>query len=169
MDSNFTKAAVNSPTLPSDLLSIQFLAKVQQQAGLEDVYDARDVAEVVFRTMRDVMETEVVDRVTADLQSKIDTEVRNNTIKPSKNDLLSLWQDTNLLVRWLSRVRAPLEIQPETFLFRVQQEAGLSRGIAPEVAIEAVFRALKGELSDSSIQEIGQALPGAIRLIWNRA
>lgn len=136
-----------------------------QQAGLEDIYDTRDVTEVVFRTLRDMMTTEASDRIAAELQGTT-VEAADKALQ---QEIADLWQDTNPLVRFLSRLRPPLEIKPETFMHRINQEAGLSRGIDPEQTVEAVFAALKDELSQERAQEIMSFLPGSIRQIWRRA
>jgi uncharacterized protein (DUF2267 family) len=143
-----------------------FLSRVKQAAGLEDLYDARDIAEVVFRTMRDVMTTAASDRVAAELEGKV---LSIGGSDASKCELAQLWKDTNPLVRFLARLRPPLVIKPETFVFRVSQEAGLSRGIDPVEVVAAVFSALKLELSQTQTQEIANFLPGEIRQIWQQA
>lgn len=163
MVSNLSPEKTSSVGLPDNAASMAFLEKVRRKAGLEDLYDARDIAEVVFRTMRDVMTNDLVDRITADLTKSQAGDTS------SDNDLIKLWQDTNRLVRWLSRVRPPLEIKDETFLFRISQEAGLSRGIYPEDALSAVFTSLKAELPQPRIQEVTPTLPGFIRQIWQEA
>ncbi|MBF2078079.1 MAG: DUF2267 domain-containing protein [Synechococcales cyanobacterium T60_A2020_003] len=163
MVQNLPEVKRSGAGLPDNQTSMVFLEKVRRKAGLEDLYDARDITEVVFRTMRDMMPNRLVDQITASL-----TASQANTAS-SDNDLVELWQDTNKLVRWLSRVRQPLDIKDETFLFRISQEAGLSRGILPEVALEAVFSALKAELPREKSQEIAAILPGFIRQIWQGA
>lgn len=143
----------------------QFLEKVQRQAGLSDLYDARDIAEVVCRTLRDMMTTEAADRVAAELEGKM----LSTGDGASQDRLAEVWKDSNLLVRFLSRVRKPLDIAPDTFLFRISQEAGLPRGVTAEAATEAVFSALKQELSSDRIQDISNALPGVLRQAWRSA
>ncbi len=144
---------------------IPFLERVRQRAGLEDIYDARDITEVVFRTMRDLMTNEASDRVAAELTVQA---------LPTEDMALGqqvsvLWRDTNPLVAFLSRIRQPLVLKPETFLFRVQQEAGLQRGISSEQVVSAVFSATKAELSADRVQEISTCLPGEIQQLWDQA
>lgn len=143
----------------------QFLEKVQRQASLADLYDARDIAEVVFRTLRDMMTTEAADRVAAELEGKM----LSTGDGASQDKLVEIWKDSNPLVRFLSRIRKPLEIEPDTFLFRISQEAGLPRGVTAESATEAVFSALKQELSSDRIQEVASFLPGILRQAWRTA
>lgn len=52
--------------------NMPFLEKVKEQANLENIYDARDLAEVVYRTMRDLMPNETIDRVTSELETEDD-------------------------------------------------------------------------------------------------
>jgi uncharacterized protein (DUF2267 family) len=164
MDANAATSKPSTYGLPASGEGMQFLEKVQRQAGLEDIYDARDIAEVVFRTMRDMMPNDVVDRITDELSK---TSAANGG-DVSSTAIVELWQDTNPLVRWLSRVRAPMDIKPSSFVFRISQEAGLSRGIFPEDAIAAVFTAMKAELSPERIREVEDYLPGSIRQLWRR-
>jgi uncharacterized protein (DUF2267 family) len=72
-------------------------------------------------------------------------------------------------VAFLSRIRPVLEIKPQTFLFRIKQEAGLPLSVSPERAVISVFSATKEELSDERIQEIAKYLPGEIREMWEQA
>jgi uncharacterized protein (DUF2267 family) len=143
----------------------QFLETVKRQANLEDLYDARDIAEVVFRTLRDMMTTEASDRVAAELEGKM----LSTGDGASQDKLVEIWKDTNLLVRFLSRIRKPLNIETDAFLFRISQEAGLSRGVTAEAAIEAVFSALKRELSAEGSQDIERALTSELRQVWRSA
>ncbi|MBD2104038.1 DUF2267 domain-containing protein [Leptolyngbya sp. FACHB-261] len=165
MDENPPKSMEHGPSVPIATEEMSFLEKVMLRGELEDIFDARDVAEVVFRTMRDMMPTEVSDRVEAELHD----EAVQTDDKALQGEVAELWKDTNPLVSFLSRIRPALHIKPETFLFRIRQEAGLPRGISPEEAIRAVFAATKDELSSERIQEIAGFLPGEIRQMWEAA
>lgn len=145
----------------------EFLEKVQQKAHLEDIYDARDVTEVVFRTMRDLMNTEASDRVESELRyssSSVPT-----SFEQSPQEIADLWKDTNPIVSFLSRIRPPLNFDSDAFLFRVSQEASLPKGVQPETVIQAIFSATKAELSQDRIQEIADFLPTKIQQIWQQA
>ncbi|MGK7909037.1 MAG: DUF2267 domain-containing protein [Synechococcus sp.] len=134
----------------------KFLETVAVQGGLDSTYDARDIAEVVFRSIRDLMPTEASDRIASELDGKSDS-------------LAQLWKDTNLIVRWLSRVRPPLEVKDEVFLTRIQQEAGVPLYVDSADVMVAVFRGIKEVLSLETNSEIARHLPGQIRVAWNRA
>lgn len=165
MEANRPKALDKGPTVPIITESMPFLEKVLLKGDLEDIFDARDVTEVVFRTMRDMMTTEASERVAAELHE----EVFPTDDKALQNEVAELWQDTNPLVRFLSKIRPPLVIKADTFLFRINQEAGLPQGVEPETAITAVFAATKDELSEERIQEIANFLPDKIREMWEQA
>jgi uncharacterized protein (DUF2267 family) len=116
-----------------------FLQKVMVKGQLADIYDARDLTEVVFRTMRDLMATDTADRVAQELHQ----ESLPAAEKALQNEVSELWQDTNLLVRFLSRLRPPLEFDDELFMRRIAQEGGLPRSTNAPTAIQAVFAATK--------------------------
>lgn len=165
MEKNTPSSLKAVSTAPIATKDTPFLEKVMTKSGLSDLYDARDITEVVFRTMRDMMPNETVDRVASELQK----EMEPTTEKALQNDIEDLWQDTNPLVRFISRVRQPLVIKDDTFLFRVKQEAGLQNTVDPETAVKAVFSATKDELSDDRIQEIKGFLPGTVQRLWQEA
>jgi Uncharacterized conserved protein len=74
------------------------------RGGLADPYDARDLTEVVFRVMRDLMTTETADHVEAELHEPAYTTEEKEL---QKLEIAELWRDTNPIVGFLSRVRPP--------------------------------------------------------------
>ncbi len=142
-----------------------FLEKVMDLANLPDIFDARDITVVVFRTMRDLMTTKAADQVAEELHKKaLPTEK-----KALQDEIADLWKDTNPIVAFLSRIRPPLQIDSDLFLRRINQEAGLPRGVEPETVIKAVFSATKDELSPERVKEIAGFLPDQIRQMWEQA
>lgn len=166
MEEKKPQALKRGPTSPIASENQPFLEKVKIKAGVDDIFDARDLSEVVFRSMRDLMTTEAADRVFEELKGE---KAASSDDQSLQDDISGLWKDTNPIVAFLSRLRPILNIDDETFLFRIRQEGGLQRGIEPEVAINAVFSATKDELSQERIQEITEALPGKIRQLWEQA
>lgn len=149
-----------------------FLEKVMTQGKLADIYDARDITEVVFRTMRDMMTNEAVDHVSEELHSPLVEDNKDRTLyaaTPLATEVEDLWKDTNPIVNFLSRIRPALKIRDTTFLFRIQQESGLPKHVEAEQVVKAVFSATKDELSSERIEEIAQFLPGTVRQLWQEA
>lgn len=150
----------------------EFLEKVMAEGGLADPYDARDLTEVVYRVMRDLMTTDTIDRV----EEELHTEVMHSKDKTlQKTEVADLWRDTNPIVGFLSRIRQPLTAPPpagidsELFLTRVANEGGLPPTVSAEKVVKAVFSATKDELSEDRIEEITQCLPEKIRNLWETA
>lgn len=165
MEANPPEALNEGPSVPIATEEMPFLEKVAIRANLEDIFDARDITEVVFRTMRDMMTKDASDRVAAELHEPVEP----TEDKALQNEIADLWNDTNPITRFLSRIRPPLKIKSGTFLFRINQEAGLPRAVGAETAVKAVFWATKDELSDERIKEIAGFLPDEIRQLWNEA
>ncbi|PSP16759.1 MAG: hypothetical protein BRC58_08155 [Cyanobacteria bacterium QS_8_64_29] len=63
----------------------------------------------------------------------------------------------------------PWQSSCATFLFRLRQAGGLPKGVAPEIAVSAVFAATRQELSLKRSREIEQAPPGRIQQLWQQA
>jgi uncharacterized protein (DUF2267 family) len=165
MEENPPEALNEGPSVPIATEDMPFLEKVTIRANLEDIFDARDITEVVFRTMRDMMTKEASDRVASELHEPAEP----TEDKALQNEIADLWNDTNPITRFLSRVRPPLKIKSGTFLFRINQEAGLPRAVGAETAVKAVFWATKDELSEERIKEVASFLPDEIRQLWNEA
>ncbi len=57
--------------IPIASKDMPFLEKVMVNGNMEDIFDARDITEVVYRIMRDVMTTEASDRVESELHKEV--------------------------------------------------------------------------------------------------
>lgn len=168
-----TEIDAKKPAIPEQHMA--FLEKVMVKGNVPDLYDARDITEVVFRVMRDVMTTETVNRVDSELHEEAVNSERTRD-KALQMEISDLWQDTNPIVGLLSRVRPPLKgpglsgIDSDRFLIRVANEAGIPPERNLEQIVQAIFSATKDELSEERIQEITSWLPeGQVRELWNQA
>ncbi|MEM6837769.1 MAG: DUF2267 domain-containing protein [Cyanobacteria bacterium P01_C01_bin.120] len=149
-----------------------FLEKVMAKAGISSLYDARDLTEIVFRTMRDLMTNETA----ADVASELQTSASSTDSKIAQEEIADLWKDSNPIVRFLSQARPPLKFEDGTFLFRIAKEGGLPQTTEssptitpPETVVSAVFSATKDELSAAKVAEVAEILPGKIRTLWEEA
>lgn len=142
-----------------------FLEEVALKAELPDIFDARDLVTVVYRTMRDLMTTEAAKNVESELHQPAEPTDQ----KRLQEEIAQLWKDENPIVSWLSKVRPPLKFDDETFFFRIKQEGGLPKGTDSEKVIKAIFSATKDELSSERIAEIADFLPGKVKELWQNA
>jgi uncharacterized protein (DUF2267 family) len=130
-----------------------FYEKVMQRASLPDIYDAKELTTVVFRTMRDLMTTETDQQTEAAFKDA---------------DIADIWRDDNPIVSFLSRFRPPLEIDEELFLRRVKQEGGVPKNVSAEAVVIAVFSTARESISPERAQEIAQVLPEGLRILWEQ-
>ena len=177
MEANPPKSLKEGVSVPIATKDMPFLEKILIKSGLEDIFDARDVTEVVFRVMRDMMTTEAADRVAEELH----TPAMETEDKSLQNEIADLWEDTNPIVGFLSRVRPPwdkshgpglFKIDDDRFLFRVKNESPMAAtgfDVDREQVVSAVFSATKEELSEERIKEIAEWLPGRVRELWDEA
>ncbi|MFB2937506.1 DUF2267 domain-containing protein [Aerosakkonemataceae cyanobacterium BLCC-F154] len=171
MEANLPESLKKGPAVPIADKDMPFLHKVMLKAGLSEPYDARDLTEVVYRVMRDLMTTEAADRVAAELHEK----AMPTDDKALQMEITDLWKDTNPIVGFLSRVRPPwqgpgiFKIDDDRFLFRVANEGGMPPNVDREQVVKAVFSATKDELSKERIDEIASWLPGKVRQLWEEA
>ena len=143
-----------------------FLEEVALKAELSDIFDARDLTNVVYRTMRDLMPNETSEAVKSELHDEIEEGASNKRLQ---DEIADLWKDDNPIVSWLSKVRPPLKFDADTFIFRIEKEGGLPRGTTGEKVIKAVFSATKEELSDNVQKQVSEFLPGKIKDMWEAA
>ena len=178
MDARPPEDLKEGPSVPIATKDMPFLEKIMLKSGLEDLFDARDVTEIVYRAIRDLMTDEAADRVADELHKEalpVDDKALNM-------EIAELWEDTNPLVHFLSKIRPPFfhdakstdatNVNDERFLFRVKNEAPMARtgfDLDVEEVLKAVFSATKDELSEERSQEIANCLPGRVQQIWQEA
>lgn len=139
-----------------------FLEKVIDRSPLETINQAQTATNVVFRILRDMVSKETSDRVAEELRQeapRADMEVKD------------LWQDTNFMVAFFSRISPmrPLEISPSVFKTRLDQEGSLPADADTDTVAKAVFSATKEELTSERSREIASYLPEEIRQLWEQA
>ncbi|MGD1918084.1 MAG: DUF2267 domain-containing protein, partial [Pleurocapsa sp.] len=166
MEENPPKALKTGASSPIIDKYTPFLEKVALKAELPDIFDARDLTNVVYRTMRDLMPNETSKTVESELHDEIEDDAKNKRLQDEISDL---WQDDNPIVAWLSKVRPALNFDADTFIFRIEKEGGLPRGTTGEKVINAVFSATKEELSGDTKQQVSKFLPGKIKDMWEAA
>ena len=165
MEQNPPHEMEEGPSVEIATKDMDFLKKVMLKGNIPDIYDARDLTEIVFRTMRDLMSNKATKKVTEELH----TEALHTDKKAAREEIAELWKDSNPLVRFLSEIRPSLNFDDDTFLFRIEKEGGLPKTTGPETVVKAVFSATKDELSEERISEIKEAMPGKIRELWEQA
>jgi uncharacterized protein (DUF2267 family) len=172
MEKNPPDAISKGPSTPIASKDTPFLEKVMIKGELEDIFDARDITEMVFRVMRDLMTTEAADRVAEELHEPAELTDQ----KTLQQEITDLWKDTNPIVGFLSRVRPPwqgpgiFKIDSDRFLFRVKNEGGMPQSADVEQVVNAVFSATKEELSEERIKEIDSWMPeGKVKELWETA
>lgn len=180
MEVNPPKSLKEGASVPIATKDMPFLEKVLLKSGLEDVFDARDVTEVIYRAMRDLMTTEASERVADELHK----EALPTKDKALQMEISDLWEDTNPIVGFLSKIRAPFDhsnrhnpsdisnVNDERFLARVKNESPMAAtgyDLDREQVVKAVFSATKDELSEERIKEIANSLPGRVRELWDEA
>lgn len=130
-----------------------FLQAVMQKASLPDIYDARDITIVVFRSLRDLMTTEAATQIA-------------NSFEDEK--IAKLWKDDNPVAATLAKLRPPLKIDTSTFLRRIGQEAGLPRDVKAEAVVIAVFSTVRELLPAEAVQQISSFLPDGLKVMWEQ-
>ncbi|MEM6596726.1 MAG: DUF2267 domain-containing protein [Cyanobacteria bacterium P01_D01_bin.36] len=166
MSENPPEELETGPSVEIATQDMDFLKKVMLKGNIPSIYDARDLTEVVFRTMRDLMTTEVTEKVASELHVEA---AAHTDKKAAQEEVAELWKDSNPLVRLLSKVRPKLKFDDDTFLFRIEKEGGLPKTTGPNTVVKAVFSATKEELSAERIAEITEFLPGKVRALWEEA
>ncbi|MEL6580809.1 MAG: DUF2267 domain-containing protein [Cyanobacteria bacterium J06621_12] len=167
MEKNLPEALREGASTPIVDKCTPFLEKVALKAELSDIFDARDLTNVVYRTMRDLIPNEASEAISSELQGEeIESEASNKRLQDEVSDL---WKDDNPLVAWISKVRPPLKFDADTFIFRIEKEGGLPRGTTGEKVINAVFSATKEELSGNVKLQVAEFLPGKVKDMWEAA
>lgn len=121
-------------------------ARVSVEADLDSLAKSRQATGVVLRALRD--------RLTAD-------EGRQAVAQLPK-ELKALWRPD-------AAPDLPVKMHRREFVDRVRKEAGLPSRRRAEMLVDAVFGALKDQLSPGEADDIRAQLPTDLKAVWARA
>jgi uncharacterized protein (DUF2267 family) len=124
-----------------------FYRLVRERVNGLGIEESKRVTAVVLRALRDRLTREEAEQVAAQLP------------RPLK-EIWSLGDRPG---------RRPLKLRRDEFLQRVKHEAGLLSGEAARRLTEAVFAALKTQLSPGEAEDVAAQLPRDLRALWTAA
>lgn len=153
--------------------TLPFIDKVTQMGHFQDRAIAEETVEAIFRSMRDLMTPDAIERVSEELKNKTavpadEVDIPAND-KAIEKDLAELWKDPDPVASGISQDNPPQKPNSDEFLYHLDHQVNLPPGVTPESAIKAVFSLTKPELSDDRIQEISTYLPSKIQKMWIEA
>jgi uncharacterized protein (DUF2267 family) len=122
-------------------------SRVSVEADIETLAEARQVTAAVLRALRDRLTPDEADQAAAQLP----------------RELKVLWRTG------ARPVRQPLKMHRREFLDRVRREAELKSVGQAALAADAVFAALKEQLSEGEAEDIVAQLPRDLKAAWTRA
>jgi uncharacterized protein (DUF2267 family) len=122
-------------------------SRVGVEAGLDTLDDARRATAAVLHALRDRLTPAEADQAAAQLP----------------RELKELWYGGP------PPAAAPAKVHVGEFLRRVRDDAGLPDLRTAELATDAVFAALKEQLSDGESDDILAQLPRDLKRVWVQA
>jgi uncharacterized protein (DUF2267 family) len=122
-------------------------ARVSIDGDLDSLATARQATAVVLRALRDRLTNEEGEHAVAQLP----------------RELKALWRGG---VPW---ARRPIKMHRRELIERVKREAGLPSNRRAEMVVDAVFGALKEQLSPGEVGDIEAQLPRDLKGVWTRA
>jgi uncharacterized protein (DUF2267 family) len=122
-------------------------SRVGIEADLESLEEARHVTAVVLRALRDRLTPEEAEQASAQLPA----------------ELKQLWHGD------AGTMRPPVKMHRQEFYERVRAEAGLPSVRTAALATDAVFAALKDQISDGECGDILAQLPRDLKQVWMHA
>lgn len=124
-----------------------FFSRVSIEAGLGGVEEARQATTAVLRALRDRLTENEAEQAVAQLPT----------------ELKALWRSGP------RPGRCPVKMHRAQFLERVRAEASLESARTAEAVTEAVFAALKEQISEGEVADIAAQLPRDLKAVWRRA
>jgi uncharacterized protein (DUF2267 family) len=125
----------------------QMYARVGTEAHLETLEESRRATAAVLQALRD--------RLTADEAAHASAQL--------PRELKALWGSGH------PALTRPLKLHRREFLERIRLEAGLCNIAQAEQVTDAVFAALKDQISDGEANDIKAQLPRDLKRQWARA
>jgi uncharacterized protein (DUF2267 family) len=122
-------------------------SRVGIEADLDSVAEARQVTGAVLRALRDRLTPEEAEQASAQLPTELKELWHGGTEPP----------------------RRPVRMHRREFYERVKTEAGLPSLRKAELATEAVFAALKDQISGGECDDILAQLPRDLKDVWVHA
>jgi uncharacterized protein (DUF2267 family) len=122
-------------------------ARVSVEGSIESLEDSRQATAAVLRALRDRLTPEEAEQAAAQLPQ----------------ELKRLWATGQ------RPLRRPVKLRRRDFLERVRVDAGLQSLSQAEMVTDAVFAALKEQLSSGEASDIVAQLPRDLKSQWVRA
>jgi uncharacterized protein (DUF2267 family) len=122
-------------------------SRVSIEADIDSLEDSRQATAAVLRALRDRLTPEEAMQAAAQLPQ----------------ELKRLWESGR------PALRQPMKLHRREFLERVRVDAGLKSLSQAEMATDAVFAALKEQLSAGEASDIAAQLPRDLKAQWARA
>jgi uncharacterized protein (DUF2267 family) len=122
-------------------------SRVGVEAGLDTLDEARAATAAVLHALRDRLTPREAEQAAAQLPA----------------ELKDMWR-AGSTTTW-----PPIKMHRRDFLERVKTEAGLADQATTERVVDAVFAALKDQLSDGESDDILAQLPGDLKRVWVQA
>jgi uncharacterized protein (DUF2267 family) len=127
--------------------TLAFYRMVRERVDGLGIEESKRVTGVVLRALRDRLTWEEAEQVAAQLPQPL-------------KEVWTLGDQPR---------RQPLKIRRDEFLQRVKHEAGLLSGDAARRLTEAVFAALKAQLSPGEADDVLAQLPRDLKALWTAA
>ena len=125
----------------------QMYSRVSVEAGLDTLEESRQATAAVLHALRDRLTPDEAAHAAAQLPT----------------ELKALWGSGH------PALAPPLKLHRREFLERVRLEAGLRSTVQAEEVTDAVFAALKEQLSEGEADDIMAQLPRDLKHQWARA
>ena len=121
-------------------------SRISIEADLDSLAKSKQATTVVLRALRD----------------RLTPEEGRQAVAQLPRELKTLWRAD-------AAPDLPVKMHRREFVDRVRREAGLPSRRRAEMLIDAVFAALKEQLSAGEVADIAAQLPTDLKSVWGRA